>query len=225
MKVIAVYGPQETDESELRNDFYMKLGLEIEKCNNAGPGVLIVGDLNAKLKTDEVKTIVHESGNGKLLTEAVQDFGLEVMNFSEICTGTWTWTKKIRGVTNSSKLDYLIVDKQVSDLVCEMEIDEEKVHCPFHKKKVNKKKKKGRKTKKSNDIVYSDHNAIICKLGIFPAKIKSTKESRWIITQKGLEKFKAESTIFSIERGCTDDYSALEKAIFSKMSDCFRRVW
>ena len=90
VRVIAVYGPQETDESEVRNDFYVKLGVEVEKCYNAGEGVLIIGDLNAKLNTDEEKNVVHESGNGKLLSESVQDLGL-----SDYCTGTWTWTKKV----------------------------------------------------------------------------------------------------------------------------------
>ena len=67
---------------------------------------------------------------------------------------------------------------------------------------------------------------MICRLEISPAEVnKATKEPRWIITQKGLDKFKEETTVFSIERGCADEYSGLEKAIFNKMSKCFRRVW
>ena len=136
VRIIVVYGPQETDELEVRNDFFVKLCLEVEKCKNAGEGVLIVGDFNAKVKADEEKNLIHESGNGKLLTDAVNDFGLEVVNFSNYSTGTWTWTKQVRGLRNKSTLDYLVVDKEIFELVQEMEIDEEKSLCPFHKTKV-----------------------------------------------------------------------------------------
>lgn len=232
VRVIVVYGPQETDELELRNDFYVKLGLEIEKCNNAGEGLLIIGDLNAKIKADEEKNILYDSGNGRLLAETVHDFGLEVVNFSDCCRGTWTWTKRVRGVLNKSTLDYMLVDKEILKMIQELEIDEEKSLCPFHKTntKTNTKRvkgtKKGKKTKKgTKKIVYSDHNPLICKLGLLPSKVKTRKEPRWIITQKGLEKFKEETTIFSIDQGCSDKYSELEKSMFQSMSKCFRRVW
>ena len=232
VRVIVVYGPQETDELEVRNDFFVKLCLEVEKCKNAGEGVLIVGDFNAKIRADKEKIIIHESGsgNGKLLAEAVHDFGLEVVNFSNYCRGIWTWTKQVRGVLNRSTLDYLVADKEIFELVREMEIDEEKAMCPFHKTKAKKakvsKKVKGNKTKTPEKrIVYSDHNPLICKLGFVPSKVITKKEPRWIITQKGLEKFKEETTVFSVDERCADRYSGLEKSIFKSMSKCFRRVW
>ena len=56
----------------------------------------------------------------------VRDFGLEVVNFCELCRGRWTWSKEVSGVQKKSCLDYVIVDKQVTELFLEMEIDEEK---------------------------------------------------------------------------------------------------
>ena len=216
VRIIGVYGPQENDDVEDRKCFFEKLSIEIEKSFNAGEGVLIVGDLNAKLTTDTDENISHKSGNGKFLAEMVYDFGLKVVNFCKLCRGKWTWSKEVSGVQKKSCLDYVIVDKQVSELFLEMEIDEEKTLCPFHKQKDQG---------GSDKIVYSDHNAIMCKLGIVPSRCKEIKEPRWLITTKGLEKFREETTIFTLESGVLDQYSALEKAIFQKMSICFPKVW
>ena len=125
-------------------------------------------------------------------------------------------------VNHMSRLDYLIVDHQVFNYVLEMEIDEERTLCPFHKKKKKKKKKKNKEVEGGGaTIVYSDHNPIICKFKFSPSKVKLTKEPRWVITSKGLDKFKEETTNFTQVRG----YAGLEKAILKKMDICFRKVW
>ena len=137
-----MYGPQESDELEERKDFYDKVSIEIEKAQNVGDRVMIIGDMNAKLDHDTEGQIVPESGNGKFLVDTVTEYDLDVVNLSDRCRGKWTWSKNILGVNHRSRLDYLIVDHHVFDYVLEMEIDEERTLCPFHKKKKKKKKKK-----------------------------------------------------------------------------------
>ena len=113
VRIIASYGPQETDDLELRKDFYINLGIEIEKSACAGDGVMLVGDMNAKLKLNDEGKIVADSGNGKLLCEMIEDMGLQVINFSHLCNGKWTWEKEKQGIVHRSQIDYLMVDNQI----------------------------------------------------------------------------------------------------------------
>ena len=213
VRVIVVYGLQENDDSEEKSDFFINLSIEIERSLNAGDGIIVVGDMNAKLEMDTEGNIVPDSGNGRLLLNTVCDFDLEVVNFADCCKGTWTYSKDVLGVNQKSRLDYLITDREVFKSVQELEIDEDKIFCPFHEIT-----EKGDKR-----IVYSDHNPLICKLKILTPHIKPPKEPRWIITLKGLDQFNRETAKGSFKK-CSD-YSDLQEAIFEKMKLCFRRVW
>ena len=215
VRVVVAHGPQETDNLELRTEFYINLGIEVEKAVCAGDSVMLVGDMNAKLKVDEDGNIGADSGNGQLLSEMVGDLSLQVMNFSDMCCGKWTWEKVIKGQLNKSQIDYLIVNNQLMKSVMEMEIDEEKSMCPFHKVKGKAGKER---------LVYSDHNPIICKLKLTHDKIRSPKEPRWIISQAGLIKFKQLTETFQ-NQGVPNGYSGLEKGIRNAMQSCFHRIW
>ena len=57
-------------------------------------------------------------------------------------------------------IDYILVDKEVSNAVTEMLIDEECLYTPFHI--VHDKKEKRAQ--------YSDHNTILCKFEVDNAK-------------------------------------------------------
>ena len=124
---------QENDDSEERSDFFINLSIEIERSLNAGDGVIVVGDMNAKLEMDTEGNIMPDSGNGRLLLNTVCDFDLEVVNFADCCKGTWTYSKDVLGVNQRSRLDSLITDREVFKSVQELEIDEDKIFCPSHK--------------------------------------------------------------------------------------------
>ena len=215
VRIIASYGPQETDDPELRKDFYINLGIEIEKSACAGDSVMLIGDMNAKLKLNDEGKIVADSGNGELLCEMIEDMGLQVMNFSHLCNGKWTWEKEKLGVIHKSQIDYLMVDNQIMKSVIAMEIDEEKSTCPFHQVRSKAGQKK---------LVYSDHNPIISKFKLTHDKDRSRKEPRWIITPAGLTKFKEMTESFQNHR-VPNAYDGLERGIKNTMQACFHRIW
>ena len=148
--VIVAYGPQENEDFDERNDFYIKLSIEIGKTIHAGEGVIVIGDFNAKMEFDSNENrVMAMSGNGKLLADMAEHFELKVMNFSNLCKGKWTWSKVVNGELQQSRLDYLLVSDNMCKIINNMEIDENKNLCPFHRVK-----EKGTSQYK---IVYSDH--------------------------------------------------------------------
>ena len=214
VRFIVAYGPQENEEVDTRKEFFTKLGIEIEKAKLAGEGVMVIGDLNAKIEQiSENNDINACSGNGTLLKIMIEDLQLSVMNFSPQCKGVWTWSKTIKGVKHTSRLDYLIVNKNFSLNVKEMEIDEDKAMCPFYKVK----------NKEGNcEIRYSDHNPIITELELIPSTTKEPKEKRWIMTAKGLQKFEELTETFTCKEG---GYNGLERALTNTMQKCFKSEW
>ena len=176
-----------------------------------------MGDLNAKLdKNKEEDRIIPDSGNGSLLLEIIEDLTLQVVNFSDLCKGQWTWSKIINGVLHRSRLDYILANSSISQKVISMEIDEEKNLCPFHRVK-----EKGG----GHRLIYSDHCPLICKLDLKPSPVKPAKEPRFIINSKGLEKFKESTENFEYSGSESNDYGGFEKAISDTMGMCFNKVW
>ena len=83
-------------------------------------------------------------------------------------------------VCRSVVVDYFITDRQTKKFILEMDIDEEKIICPFHKTK-----RKG-----SEKLVYSDHNPITSKLSISQNKTSTEKTTKWIIPSRRKKKKK-----------------------------------
>ena len=217
VRVIVAYGPQENEEVEERKDFFIKLSIEIEKTIHAGEGVIVIGDMNAKLDCDPEKNQINGvSGNGVILAELVKSYHLQVMNFSNLCKGQWTWSKEINGVMNKSRLDYLIVSENISKVIRNMEIDENKNLCPFHRVKV-----KGGNYK----VVYSDHNPLITELELIPSKTKEPREPRWVMSSSGLKKFEELTETFDEVGHHGDVYTKFETSLTNTMQKCFPRVW
>ena len=211
VRIIVAYGLQEKEELERRKEFFTKLGIEIERTMHAGEGVLIIGDLNAKLEQNDDK-ITPLSGNGVLLLELIEDMHLNVINFSPLCQGKWTYSKEVKGEKIRSRLDYLLVSEDFTKSVRGMEIDEEKSMCPFHITKEMGETK----------MIYSDHNPLIVDLELIPTKTKVVKEEKWIITKPGLEKFHSLTGEFK----CSDNtYKTFESSLLNVMKKCFRREW
>ena len=61
--IIAVYGPQENDLFEEKTKFYDHVIIELQRAYTMSPYVIVVGDFNAKLKSNSQNA----SQNGKLL--------------------------------------------------------------------------------------------------------------------------------------------------------------
>ena len=80
--IITVYGPQENVLFEEKAKFY-DVVVEIQWAYTRSPYVLMVGDFNAKLKSN----LQNVSQNGKLLEQVINDFNMKVANTLPICEG------------------------------------------------------------------------------------------------------------------------------------------
>ena len=66
VRLLVVYGPQESDHIDKINQFYENLSLQIERTSLTGDPILMVGDFNAKLGKTIIKGDMHDmSNNGK----------------------------------------------------------------------------------------------------------------------------------------------------------------
>ena len=216
-RIILVYAPQETDNLEVREEFFTELEIEINECKINGEMPFVIGDMNAKL-ISENGDIKSNSYNGKLLLDIVSNQDLKVLNFDSKCNGKWTHV--IRTTGSSSVLDYAITSSELAKHVKVVIIDEECVFCPFSLKKM-----KGKAITQ-----YSDHNAVITTLEIPYTKRKiPDNHHAWKLTKEGLETFHiiTSAADFPTEvEGETSGskYDNYEKLLFDNMDKCFRRT-
>ena len=184
IRVITLHAPQETDGVEDRTNFYEALATQVERCEDSGDKLIVLGDFNARLSHEDSK-IVPTSPNGQLLHEVVEENQLQICNFSPKTVGAWTRIQQKNGTVTKSAIDYVLMSEDVIALMSSMVIDEEKIFCPYREKKTKSKKK----------IVFSDHCAIIMTLEVMPgvATNKNTSYKAWQYTDEGFSAYKVES--------------------------------
>ena len=171
LRIILGYAPQETENAEIREEFFTELEIEIAKCKMVDETPIVVGDMNAKISWNN-NNIHAKSGNGKHLAELVGSQELDVLNFHNKCEGKWTHV--IRTTNSASVLDYMLTPKMITNTMQQMIIDEECIVCPFSVKFGNKQ--------------YSDHNAIILRLMIsFEKRTPAKQPKSWRITEDGIQ--------------------------------------
>ena len=171
LRIILAYGPQESEAVVIRQEFMTELSIELQNSLDNGDVPIILGDLNAKIENNN-STIVGLSSNGKLLVKLLNEFDLNVLNFSDKCEGKWT--HEIRTTGEKSVLDYVLSPTLFEKSVVSMIIDEDCVFCPFSSK---------RNRAGLEDKVFSDHNTIILEAEIkIPKKDPTVPQTRWKIT-------------------------------------------
>ena len=104
-RVILVYGPQENEPFETRENFMTEVSVEVQNCKDNCETPIIIGDFNAKVEKKE-NELVPLTSNGLLLCEMVKEQEMKIMNFSEKCEAKWT--HEIRTTGMKSCLDYII---------------------------------------------------------------------------------------------------------------------
>ena len=73
VRIIMGHAPQETDPLELRQEFYEELAVQVERCITSGDEMVVVGDLNARIKEEGGSIIpLNESPNGKMVVDLLQ---------------------------------------------------------------------------------------------------------------------------------------------------------
>ena len=180
IRIILGYAPQENETREIREEFCTELKVEIENGVKVGESILMIGDFNAKMELSTSQNVKPVTRNGKILYELINQYELNIMNFSEKCTGKWTRVERTTG--ESSVLDYLIVDNKLETKIAEFIIDESTVMCPFRTVTRNKKKM----------TIFSDHNAISLKMKInndrnHDKRGRNKEKPKWKFTTEGMD--------------------------------------
>ena len=75
IRLVVAHGPQEKENLEIRKEFFHELEIEVERGKSSGKGIMIMGDLNARIEPAEGE-IEGKSPNGKLLKELVDKYEL-----------------------------------------------------------------------------------------------------------------------------------------------------
>ena len=214
IRIVTIYGLQETCPAPERESLFDELSVEIENCLMHNDNPIITGDYNAKLEEtgDEIKAI---SPNGQLLLEVVEKYSLKVLNFNLLCEGKWTRIITKQDIVEKSTIDYVITNEKMSSMLTRMQIDEEKLFTPF---RITKNRGKTKQT-------FSDHTAIVANFTWKRCKekkinMKSTKPG-WKIDPEGLHKF--EQLTNREVSPLPNTYQELERYIDSSMDNCFKR--
>ena len=74
--IIALYGPQETENAELRAHFYEEIAIEVQACVDRGSHPVLIGDFNAKIMTEN-NIVLGISPSGSLLKELLAQHWLQ----------------------------------------------------------------------------------------------------------------------------------------------------
>ena len=122
VRIVVLHSPQESDSTEVRTEFYEELTVQIQRSITAGDELIVVGDFNARIQPD---CQVDSSPNGSLLQQLIDECEMEVANFNPITEGLWTRIqKKSNGTECKSTIDYVLIQKDLSDMMQSMIIDE-----------------------------------------------------------------------------------------------------
>ena len=214
LRIILCYGPQEDENSDIKQEFYEDVSIEIENAtmNNMIP--IVLGDLNAKLKYIDSKTVA-DSGNGEILHEVIEKYGLCVCNFHSKAEGYYTRIASKKSKIEKSVIDYVITTPELFNTMNELHIDEEKVQTPF----------RTIKKKNTTHAVYSDHCSISVSFPIECEKLNKKGEKRWVFTQKGMDEFTELTTppFFQVDKSLNVDknYMMIANKLRELMSKCF----
>ena len=213
IRLISVYGFQETAPANEREELFEELNVEIENCLLNGENPVILGDLNAKIDLIEGAQEA-ASPNGRLLLNTIEKYSLIILNFDPKCIGKWTRTIEKKGLTEKSVLDYIITNKDLQEKLQSMLIDEEKMLTPY------------RISKKGKKQTFSDHNAMITKF--VWKRIKKREQTEvysgklgWKVNCDGLKLFKDITTDESLPT--PESYQQLEGFLNDTMNQCFKR--
>ena len=214
--VIAVYGPQENENEDVRSAFYEEISIEITSSINRGDeNFVVVGDFNAKIESEN-SAISAISPNGTLLHELIKDFSLDVLNFDSKCTGKWTRVQEKNGKTERSVIDYAITNNNLCQHFSKMFIDEEKLTAPFWL----------RPSKSGKTRQHSDHNVLLTTFTIPTTKMdrkQQTVDAGWKITPEGLIKFKEITEDVEFNPEDDDIISSLDMTLNTKINQCFQK--
>ena len=129
--LILAYGPQETDLKQTIDDFYNQIDIQVNRAILSGDSVVLAGDFNTTLGKEHIPGDIHNtSQNGRLLLNTLKTYYLVVLNSLRCCKGVFTRIKNTNA-DEKSMLDYVCTTNDLSKLVKDITIDEEKINTPW----------------------------------------------------------------------------------------------
>ena len=174
----------------------------------------------AKLGKEHIPGDIHNiSQNGRLLLNTLKTYDLVVLNSLRCCKGVFTRIKNTNA-DEKSVLDYVFTTNDLSNLVKDITIDEEKINTPWHSLRNGKK--------------YSDHSAISVKMSFPKSDYRSEKPSKTTVwnfnDQQGWEKFQqitqhdlALANCWQGNVSCEEGYQKWQKGLNGLMHKCFKK--
>ena len=217
LRVIVSHGPQEDDDSDTRKDFFENLAVEIERSRSSEELPVVMGDLNAKISGSLHETS-HHSGNGKLMSELLDETQMKVANFHDKTIGKWTRIQKCKLETVKSVLDYILLDEQLVPCLREMVIDEERIFTPFRITKPRGQQK----------ITFTDHSAMLMQLNCEKGKVihSTPKRKVWKFTTEGFLTYRelTEPEVMLDTKKTTENlYEEWSSQLMSILAQCFQK--
>ena len=130
VRLINGYGPQESENEQVKKNFYSRLDVEVKRAKMAGTLICMEMDSNAKLGPDIIPDDPHpQSANGRLLETLIKDNNLRVINGSNLCKGTITRKRTTVNATEESVIDHFIVCADMFNYIVSLKVDQERKYC------------------------------------------------------------------------------------------------
>ena len=152
-----VYGKQENDQIEETENQYQEIITAINRFKKEG-NIIIMGDLNAKIKVTKGTCQQNASRNGKMLENLLKLTNTTAINTTKKHSGTWTRENR-NNPNEKSIIDYIITDKTTEQNITESETD---INSKYPIEGKNR----------------TDHNIITATIQINDTKT-STKITKW----------------------------------------------
>ena len=155
--IAVTYGHQENTPIDKVENQYQELTTDTIR-HQQNNDVIIMGDLNSKIKILKNTCQQQTSRNGKLLEEFIKQTQTTIINTKPEHKGTWTRENRTNP-NEKSIIDYLITSNNISKNIIESETDNNNIHPITGSKR-------------------TDHNIITAKINI-NEPISKNKTTRW----------------------------------------------
>ena len=155
--IAVTYGHQENVPIDKVENQYQELTTDTIR-HQQNNDIIIMGDLNSKIKISKNTCQQQTSRNGKLLEEFIKQTQTTIVNTKPEHKGTWTRENRTNP-NEKSIIDYIITNNNISKNIIESETDNNNIHPITGSKR-------------------TDHNIITAKINI-NEPISKNKTTRW----------------------------------------------
>ena len=160
---------------EKKDKFWEFIENEVNNAELEEEGIILQMDGNLHARESLIKNDPNsQNQNGKLFMQFLQrNKQLTVVNSLDICEGTITRTRDVGDRTEKAVLDFAVVNEKILPFIKKMLVDENKIFSLINLSQA----------KKNNNLIQTDHNAIVLEMEIKEEKRKQKREEIFNITK------------------------------------------